>query len=214
MSTETKALVGILLTTVVIILGGAWLSGRGASVAGEPIANPEPLVREDDPSVGSADATVAVVEFGDFECPSCGAVYPLLKTLKQQYADRPVRFVYRHFPLPQHEFAQGAAEASVEAQQQGKFWEYHDLLFEHQDALDRPALEQYAQDLGLDMDAFRRALDEHVHAGAVAADRTDGQAVNITGTPTIFINAVPYRGDYSVKSLGETIDAALASAGQ
>lgn len=213
MSTETKALIGILVATVLIIAGGAWLSGRsGPSAAGEPVANPEQLVREDDPILGAADAQVTVVEFGDFECPSCGAVHPLLKTIKQQYADRSVRFVYRHFPLPQHEHAQDAAEAAVEAQRQGKFWEYHDLLFEHQTALDRASLEQYATQVGLDMDAFRSALTNHAHADAVAQDRSDGQAVNITGTPSIFINTVPYSGAYSVEGLSTAIDAALAQA--
>ncbi len=209
MSSETKALVGILLATIIIIIGGAFLAGRGGSKPDTPGAHPELLVRSDDPVLGPADAKVTVVEFGDFECPSCGAVHPMLKELKAKNKDASVRFVFRNFPLSQHEHAALAAEAALEAQHQGKFWEYHDLMFEHQTALTRADLEQYAKQVGLDVEAFKKALDDHTLRAAVDQDRSDGEALSVSSTPTIFINAVQYTGPFSVSGLQAAVDAAL-----
>lgn len=210
MSGETKALLGVLAATIVIIVGGVLLTARPKVTPA--ITEVDRLVREDDASTGPTDALVTVVEFGDFECPSCGAMYPILKQLKSVYANEPVRFVYRHYPLDQHEHAQDAAEASVEAQQQGKFWEYHDQLFENQKSLDRASLEKYAESVGLNMDAFKKALDEHTHRAAVLQDKSDGTAVAVAATPTIIINAVPYSGSYSIDAMKAAIDDALSKA--
>lgn len=205
---ETKILVGIIVVTVFIIIGGAFLAGRNNGGSGEPLPADqlERLVRADDPVLGSAEAQVTVVEFGDFQCPACGALHPVLKQIKETNKEAGVRFIYRHFPLEQHEFAQKAAEAAVEAQEQGKFWEYHDVLFENQLALDRPDLERYAEQLGFGMDEFRRALDENTHTEAVLQDRSDGNAVGVRGTPSVYINGVLYTGAYSVEGLQAAID--------
>lgn len=208
---EHKVLIGVLVVTVLIIIGGAFLAGQDANAptASEPVSNPDRLVREDDPVLGPEDAQVTVVEFGDFECPACGALHPPLKQVKADNADASVRFVYRQFPLEQHDHAQLSAEASLEAQAQGKFWEYHDLLFENQNSLTREDLESYAEQLELDMDSFRAALDDGRHADAVEEDKVDGRAVGVRGTPSLYINGVSYTGQYSVAALQAAIDQAL-----
>lgn len=215
---ETKVLVAILVATVAIIVGGAFIMGGGSGngTVADPVAEAERLVRSDDPVYANgssgdvADATVTVVEFGDFECPACIAVHPLVKQLKDQNADKSVRFVFRQFPLTQaHEFAQKAAEASLAAQAQGKFWEYHDRLFESQGKLDRDSLITYARDLGLDVDRFTRELDEGAYEDAVSQDVTDGTIVGVRGTPTFYINVQQYTGQYSINDFQAAIDAAL-----
>lgn len=143
---------------------------------------------EDPPAKGAgADRVVEVVEFSDFECPFCAMAVPVADSLVTLYGDR-VRFVYRHYPLPMHPHAERAAQAAVEAQRQGEFWAYHDLLFRNQERLTDVDLVGYADSLGLDVGAFREALREGRHAGAVARDRTLGRALAVTGTPTFFVN--------------------------
>jgi protein-disulfide isomerase len=156
--------------------------------------------------LGPIDAKVTVVEFGDFECPACGALHPLLQQLKANNKDTSVRFVYRHFPLSQHPNAQLAAEASVEAAQQGKFWEFHDQLFTHQNDLDRASLEEYAQAVGLDINAFKKALDENTHRAFVIDDQSDGEAARVNSTPTVFINGIKFTGQFTVAGLQAAID--------
>lgn len=204
-TTEMKVMGGVLAATVLIIIGGAFLVGGGAPANNEPVAA-ELLVRDNSHSTGPTDAKVTVVEFGDFECPACGSLHPILQQLKADNKDKSVRFVYRHFPLPQHPNAQLAAEASIEASAQGKFWEFHDELFANQNSLDRSSLEKYAANVGLNVDAFKKALDENTHRGFVIDDRSDGQAARINSTPTIFINGVHFTGQYSVDSLQAAID--------
>lgn len=213
LSSDAKFGIGVFVATVLIIGIGAYFASKStpSQTTSGPVTETDRLVREDDPSTGSADAKVTVVEFGDFQCPSCGVFHPTLEALKDMYSDASVRFVYRHFPLTQiHEHAQLAAEASLEAQVQGKFWEYHDLLFENQTNLDRNALEQYAQELGLNMNEFQQALDEGTHKAAVTQDVSDGNAVGVRGTPTIYINNAEYTGARSAEAMKAYIDSLLA----
>lgn len=212
MTSDTKVIIGVVIATVIIIIGGGLYAQNksGSGPATGQTVSTDDLVRADDPFIGPEDAKVTVVEFGDFQCPSCGAFFPILKQTEAAYADQSVKFVFRQFPLTTvHEFAQTAAEASVEAQVQGKFWEFHDVVFENQPNVERASLEKYAEEIGLDMNSFRKALDERTHKDVVAQDVTDGRAVNVRGTPTIFINGAQYTGQYSVASLSSAIDAAL-----
>lgn len=134
------------------------------------------------------DAILEVVEFSDFECPYCGGALVVLDSLMADHGDE-VRLVYRHFPLESmHPHAEHAAQAAVEAHRQGAFWAYHDLLFRHQDRLTDVDLLGYADSLGLDVEAFARALEDGTHAGAVDADQSLGRALAVTGTPTFFVN--------------------------
>jgi len=222
MTSETKVLGGVLAATILIIVGGAFFMGsRGATApAATPVADLGRLVHDEDPAFAHtkagkasdfADAKVTFVEFGDFQCPTCGAVFPLVEGLKQTYADKSVRFVWRQFPLTaNHQFAELAAEASLAAHAQGKFWDYHHRLFENQEHLTRDDLVKYADLIGLDVAVFTKALDEHTYAAAVQNDINDGHAVGVAGTPTIFINGLPYTGRYSLSDFQAAIDAALA----
>lgn len=211
-STENKVLAGILVATVIVIVGGALLASSRPEKTSDQIVNVEQLVRSDDPIKGPSDAKVTVVEFGDFQCPACGVLHPALLAAKQNNAQASVRFVYRQFPLTNtHQFAQEAAEASLAAQAQGKFWEYHDLLFVNQQSLARADLVRYAETLGLNLDEFTRALDEHTWQAAVNEDLADGRALGVRGTPTLYINGVQYAGQYSAAELQKAIDSALQS---
>lgn len=202
-----KVLGGVLLVTIAIVVAGAFLVGQNDTASDEPV-NAEILVNDVSPITGASNAKVTVVEFGDFECPACGQLHPLLQQLKTDNKDKSVRFVYRHFPLSQHPNAQNAAEAAVEAQRQGKFWEMHDAMFVNQAKLDRSSLEQYATTVGLDIAAFKEALDKHTHRARVLDDRSDGQVAQVTSTPTLFINGVQFTGQYTVKGLQAAIDEA------
>ena len=148
---------------------------------------------------GPIDAASALVEYGDYECPYCGEVYPIIKAIQERLGDR-LCFVFRNFPLVKaHRHAQHAAEAAEAAGVQGKFWEMHDLLFENQNALEDENLGQYATALGLD---GRRLIGE-VMAGTHSGreDFRSGARGGVNGTPTFFINGVRYDGEPSVHAL-------------
>src|SRR2546429_9497095 len=127
----------------------------------------KPPVGPRDHALGTADAPVTLVEYGDFECPFCGRAYPELKQVLRQLGGK-VRFVFRHFPLSkEHPQAQHAAEVGEAAAAQGKFWEMHDLLYQRQAALADEGPVPYARELGLDAERVWRELDAHVHAARV-----------------------------------------------
>jgi protein-disulfide isomerase len=139
------------------------------------------------PGRGPADAKVVIVEWSDFQCPFCARAEEALRRIEARFP-REVRVVYKHQPLPFHPNARLAAEAAVEAQAQGRFWEFHDELFRHQGELWRNALESYAAQIGLDGARFSAALDDHRHADRVDAEMREGAAFGAAGTPTFFIN--------------------------
>jgi protein-disulfide isomerase len=144
--------------------------------------------------LGPANAPVTLLEYGDYECPYCGAAYPVVAELRRRL-ENILQFAYRHFPLSQiHPHAQIAAEAAEAAGAQGKFWAMHDALFTHQDALDVNHLILYATAIGLDTEAFRVELAAHVHAGRVREDFMTGVRSGVNGTPTFFINGLRYDG--------------------
>jgi protein-disulfide isomerase len=165
------------------------------------------------PSRGPAAATVTIVEFADFECPFCGAFYPTLKLVEKNYANR-VRMVYRQFPLTNmHPNAQKAAEASLCANEQGKFWEYHDSLFSDQSRLDVPSLKQRAQALGLNTATFNTCLDSGKQAEAVQKDRDEARKIGVNSTPTVFVNGRLLSGR-SYSEVQEVIEDELQRAAQ
>jgi protein-disulfide isomerase len=133
--------------------------------------------------------------FGDYECPYTRAAYRGVQFLEAE--DVPFRFVFRHFPLVEiHPHALAAAEASEAAAAQGRFWPMHDLLFRRQKALESADLEQYANEIGLDLERFRRDLEAHVHLDRIEADRSSALASGAAGTPTIFVDGLPYHGSF------------------
>jgi protein-disulfide isomerase len=160
------------------------------------------------PQHGPADAPVTIVEFSDFECPFCGRVVPTLKELEKDYGKK-IRVVWRNQPLPFHQNAMPAAEAAMEAFDQGKsdkFWAMHDKLFENRSALARADLEKYAQELGLDVNKFKAALDNKKHEKSIQADQALAGDVGARGTPSFFINGRPLRGAQPVEKFKEIID--------
>lgn len=213
LTSDAKFIIGVLVATVVVIGGGAYITSKKSTQATGKIVTQEQmqyLVREDSPILGKTDAKVTVVEFGDFQCPACGALHPVLKAVKQQFTDKNVRFVFRQFPLPQHEHARLAASASLAANAQGKFWEYHDTLFEHQTNLNQEDLVTYAKNIGLDVEKFTKDMKAVEFANTVQRDATDGTALDVRSTPTIFINNTQYTDKYSVKDISAVIDSELA----
>lgn len=213
LTSDAKFVIAVLIATVIVIGSGAYLTSKKTSTSTIKIVKEsllQYLVREDSPVLGAVNAKVTVVEFGDFQCPACGALHPVLKELKKKYADKSVRFIYRQYPLSQHEYALPAAKASLAAMQQQKFWEYHDELFEHQNNLQEEDLISYAKDIGLDIDKFATDSKEDALADTVQRDIADGNALGVNSTPTLFINNIKYAGTYSVDAFSAVIDSELA----
>jgi Na+/H+ antiporter NhaA len=160
---------------------------------------------------GPREAPVTVVEYGDFECPYCGQAEPVVRELLRDFAD--VRYVWRHLPLNDvHVNAQLAAEASEAAADQGKFWELHDLLLDHQDALRPDDLVAYALQLGLDVERFSDDLRTHSGAARIAEDVDSADLSGVSGTPTFFINGQRHYGAYDIDTLTSAVRAAGARA--
>jgi protein-disulfide isomerase len=160
-----------------------------------------PVSDDRDHIQGPADARVTLVEYGDYECPYCGAAYPIIKEVQSRMADR-LRFVFRNFPIStSHPHAEQAAEAAEAAASQGKFWEMHDLLYENQEHLDDADLHRYADQLGLDVGVFDEELAEHVHAERVREDFMSGVRSGVNGTPTFYINGARHDGGYQLDEL-------------
>ena len=159
---------------------------------------------------GPDTAPVTLVEYADYECPYSRRAYHVIKGLQRELGDQ-LRFVYRNFPLREiHPHAQHAAEAAEAAAAQGKFWEMHDYLFEHQHALDDAHLREYAATLGLDPQVFEQDMVQHRYAGKIEDDLLGGMQSGVQGTPTFFVNGVRYDGGYDIESLLSTIWEAAA----
>jgi protein-disulfide isomerase len=162
---------------------------------------------DDQPWTGAADAPVTIIEFTDYECPSCGRTAPVLEEVVKEYADK-VKLVVRDFPLDQHAHAFKAALAAEAAREQGKYWQYTSLLFKNQKALEVENLKDYATQIGLDRARFDQALDSEKYADNVKRDLRDGGLVGVDSTPTVFINGKRLR-DKSAEGLKAALEAAL-----
>jgi protein-disulfide isomerase len=157
---------------------------------------------------GPDEAPVTLVEYGDYECPHCGRAYPIVKAVQRHFGRR-LRFVFRNFPLAEsHPHAAHAAEAAEAAAAQGRFWEMHDALYEHQQALDDRHLVGYARALGLDETRVRHDLETHVHRARVREDFMSGVRSGVNGTPTFFVNGVRHDDSWDVETLTQAIERA------
>jgi protein-disulfide isomerase len=166
------------------------------------------IATDNRPSRGKADAPITIVEFTDFQCPSCARTQPILEQLLTEYGDK-VRLVIRDFPLDRHQNAFIAAQAAEAAKEQGKFWEYSDVLFKNQTALETDKLKEYATQLGLDRGKFDGDLDSGKYADTVRRDMKDGDKLGVDSTPTIFINGHKMEGDKTHDGIKAAIDQAL-----
>jgi protein-disulfide isomerase len=156
-----------------------------------------PPVDARDHIMGSDDAPVTLVEYGDYECPYCGMAHSIVKRAQRELGGS-LRFVFRNFPLAEiHPHARLAAQAAEAAAGQGRFWEMHDMLFEHQDALEPDDLVGYAKALGLDTAQFARELEAGTYAKRVRDDFRNGVRSGVNGTPTFFVNGSRYDGSWA-----------------
>jgi len=179
---ETKFFIGVIVLTVTILVGAVVMFSR------PPKEVPyETLVPESAWATGSANPKATLVEFSDFECPACGAVHPVVKQVVEKYPND-LKFVYRHFPLQKHNFAQIAAEAAEAAGAQGKFWEMSDLLFKNQSSISQDIINGLALELKLDMEKFTQELNQGTYKNKVNQDLLNGQALGVDATPTFFLN--------------------------
>ena len=170
-----------------------------------------PVTEERDHIQGPAGARVTLVQYGDYECPYCGAAYPIIKEVQARMGGK-LRFVFRNFPIvTSHPHAEQAAEAAEAAANQGSFWQMHDLLYENQRRLRDHDLHAYAEQLGLDVELFDKELAEHVHAERVHEDFMSGVRSGVNGTPTFYINGARHDDSYEIETLLAALERAGAS---
>ena len=174
------------------------------------LSEPRKQVEAKGPARGPDNAPVTVVEFSDFQCPFCGRAHDTVEQVMQAYAGK-VRLVFRQFPLEMHKNAGKAAEAALCANEQGKFWEYHDVLFKNQQTLEVAQLKDHANGVGLDQAKFTACLDSGKFAKAVQDDMTAGQQVGVSGTPAFFINGVMLSGAMPFDEFKRVIDQELGT---
>ncbi len=195
MNINKKIAVAVLAVVVLIVVAIYYLAKDGNS--GGSVNLPVPLidaVSQSDYSKGNREAAVILVEYSDFQCPACAAYYPMVKRLSEEFGDKIV-FVYRHFPLSQHQNAESAAIAAEAAGRQGKFWEMHNLIFDNQNEWAKSAkwsvediFVKYAEKLNLDLEKFKADLDLKEIKQKVSKDLESGVNARVNGTPTFFLN--------------------------
>jgi protein-disulfide isomerase len=172
-----------------------------------------PVTEDRDHIQGPTEAAVTLVEYGDYECPYCGAAYPIIKEVQSRMGER-LRFVFRNFPITtSHPHAEQAAETAEAAATQDKFWQMHDLLYENQRRLRDPDLRDYAERLALDVERFDKELAEHVHAARVREDFMSGVRSGVNGTPTFYINGTRHDDSYDVEIMLAALERAAAALG-
>jgi protein-disulfide isomerase len=206
----------IIILVLVVTVGSAWYMKRAASstmsvangapssstnagTVNAPVAGPVAPGSTPAHALGPTTAPVTLEEFGDFECPPCGLLHPILVQMHKDFGDQ-LRIIFREFPLvPAHQHALAAASAAEAAGLQGKFWEMHDLIYENQktwhEAFDvRPIFEGFAKQIGLDLDRYRQDINSDAVAQRIFEDGKRGHSLNVRGTPTVFLNGreVPF----------------------
>jgi protein-disulfide isomerase len=163
------------------------------------------LLRPEDHVLGRATAPVLLLEFGDFQCPTCKQAAPVVDMLLKEHDER-LRFAFRHYPLEElHPQGMLAAEAAESAAAQGRFWDMHRMLFEHQQHLQSADLEGYAAELSLDVTRFRADMREHVHLPRVRAEMALGQRLHVRSTPGFFINGKFQDVSFGMRSLHDAV---------
>jgi NhaA family Na+:H+ antiporter len=214
-------IIGLVL---IVGLGAVWLLSRSSQQSNSPRNAATPTQGSEPPGAqpphirGNPNAPVTVEEFADFQCGACGAYYPELKKIEAEYGDR-LRVIFRENPLvPMHQYGLVAAQAAEAAGLQGKFWEMHDKLFENQKAWAEskdvvPLFVDYAKQIGLNADRFMRDLNGEAVAARIFQDGKRSHALEITSTPTFFVNGKQAKGDqWKPEGLRQMINQALSGA--
>lgn len=200
---DSKIFLGIIFATLIIIFGGIFIFSKDNNSSS--INSTTDIGGQPKYILGNKKAEVTIVEFSDYQCPACGIAHPVVKQVLEKYQNK-VRFIYRHFPLPQHEFARLAAQSAEAAGIQGKYWQMHDLLFTNQNNLTKEDLIKYAKQLKLDMTKFQKDLDSEEVKTRVQNDLLAGNKIGINQTPTFFINGEKYDQSITAKNLEEQIN--------
>ncbi len=206
-----QAKVGVLAAALAALIGGWAIFRLAAVLLGEPMAPPMVLEPPVDPGRdhirGPVDAPLTLLEFADFECAFCGQATGMVDELRRRFGDE-LRYVFRHLPLPDvHPYSELAAQASEAAAAQGRFWEYHDILFRNQDQLELEDLLGYAGELDLDVERFARELEEGVHSPRVREDVASSEASGARATPTFFVGDRRHVGPYDAETLASELRA-------
>ncbi len=216
MSNELKALLGISVATVVILVGGVFFLSKSSSTQPGPTEKPVDralLLKSDSYAIGSPSAKVAIVEFGDYQCPACGSAYPIIKRITDDYKGK-IYFQFRNFPLPQHQNAKLSALVAEASGRQGKFWEMHDMLYENQNEWgesNKPMgfFETYAKKLKLDVERLKKDIQEDALMKKIDRDTNDGGSAGVNSTPSFFVDGILLRGTPQYADLQKLIDSEL-----
>ncbi len=213
MSRETKIMIGIGLAFVAVIA----VIGFGIKSQMNPTpADNTLLIKASSHSTANPSAKVNLVEFGDYQCPACGAAYPVVKKITDDYKTNPnFNFVFRNFPLSQHQNAQIAAQAAEASGAQGKYWEMHDALYENQDKWSENGkpldlFVGYAQKIGLDINKFKADVQSSKYSSVISSDYQDGVALGVNSTPTFYLNGKAIVGVPTYADLKAQIEADLS----
>jgi len=206
---ETIFFIGIIVVVLGALGGLFLLSNKPAKVV-----DTNSLVRENNYFLGPKGAKVVLIEFGDFQCPACKATEGALRQVREEYKDK-IKFVFKHFPLPSHNHAMITARAAEAAGVQGKFWEMHDLIYDNQEnwsvqANSKDLLIGYAKKLGLDVEKFKKDLESDKINEIINTDKSDGLDVEVSATPTFFLNGEKIVGGLSFSEFKKKIEQMLA----
>lgn len=219
MNKESKILAGLGIATVILIVVGSFFFTKPSTpkeVDTRP-ADASLLVRDGAYKLGNDDAPVRIVEFGDYQCPACAVADPVLKKVLADYEGK-VQFVFRHFPLPMHANGQISSMAAEAAGTQGKYWEMHEKLYSRQAdwAEEKNPMDvfvKFAQEIGLNVDDFKKAVESKSYQATIDSGMTDGNALGVNSTPTFYIQGIKRVGVLSENEFKQYIDEALAQSG-
>ena len=218
MSSETKNMIWVVVVLVIFMVGGFYLWNKSEGSATTPTAKKFELSQVIAPNshrIGSGTAKVTVTEFGDYQCPACGAAFSVTQKIIAKYKNNPnFAFSFRNYPLPQHQFAISSAQFAEAAALQGKFWEMHDAIYAGQDKWSvvsdtSPIFMEYAKTLNLDIAKLTTDMKSDAVAKSISDDKASAEAISINSTPTFFVNGVQ-QPDWGEDTLTIAIDSALA----
>ncbi len=216
MDTQKRIIIWVSVILVVgITIFAIW--NVATSPTGIPAQNTQGLLTEQitdtDWTKGAKNPKITLVEYSDFQCPACGAYYPTIEKVFEEYKDR-LSFTYRHFPLPQHKNALFASYASEAAGNQGKFWEMHNIIFEHQsdwseETSAEKIFEGYAKDIGLDISLFKTDTKSVVTKNNVSHDKETGLSAGVNSTPSFYLNGKKMQNPRGYEEFKALIEYAL-----